>query len=240
MTGHALPSPASERLAHDLADGARARAFAEELARWLAASARFRAFAEANRDKIRKKLRTVAGPDGLRDVRAELLAGRLLLAERRIELAFEAYGSGIAGPDFTVTLAGERTFNLEVTRLHRLPGPLGFGRPLLAKLRQLPPSVPNALVVALEASSADVLDVDGAVRSIRARADAKNDAFFEGHGFRDPRAFYERFLRLGAVLVWCESAPAQSRVRLWTNGSARIRLPARAARVCVDCLRGDP
>ena len=65
---------------------------------WLAGSPRFRAFAEAHRDKIRKKIRGAADPEALRDVRAELATARLLLADRRIELAFEAYGSGKTGP----------------------------------------------------------------------------------------------------------------------------------------------
>ena len=59
---------------------------------------RFRTFAEAHRDKIHKKFRKAADPEALRDVRAELLVARLLLADKRFELAFEAYGSGKAGP----------------------------------------------------------------------------------------------------------------------------------------------
>jgi hypothetical protein len=83
---------------------------AEELVGWLAASARFRAFAEAHRDKIRKRLRTAADAEALRDVRAELQVARLLLADRRVELAFEPYGAGKAGPDFTVIYRGAGRF----------------------------------------------------------------------------------------------------------------------------------
>jgi hypothetical protein len=61
-----------------------------ELVEWLASSARFRAFAKAHRDKIRKKIRGAADLDSVRDVRAELRTARLLLGDRRIELAFEA------------------------------------------------------------------------------------------------------------------------------------------------------
>jgi hypothetical protein len=110
---------------------------AEELARWLSASARFRAFATEHRAKIRKKLEGAKDADSRRDVRAELAVGRLLIANRRIELAFEAYASHGRGPDFTVTLGSQR-FNLEVTRLHGDPAAAGYG-PLLSKLRQLPP-----------------------------------------------------------------------------------------------------
>ena len=70
---------------------------AAELVGWLTSSARFRTFAEAHRDKIRKKLSGAADADALRDVRAELQIARLLLADRRFEVAFEAYGSGKKG-----------------------------------------------------------------------------------------------------------------------------------------------
>jgi hypothetical protein len=210
---------------------------ADELAGWLAGSARFRAFADAHRDKIRKKLRGAADAEARRDVRAELRAAHLLLADRRIELAFEAYGSGKVGPDFTVTFRGERSLNLEVTRLRRAPDDAGSGGQLLAKLRQLPPSVPNVVVVAIEGDSAEALDVTGATRALRAHADAKDEAFFISRGFEGTRGFYERYLRLGAVLVWCEGAAGDARAALWANRSARIALPERAARACLLCLR---
>jgi hypothetical protein len=210
---------------------------AEELAGWLAGSARFRAFAEAHRDKIRKKLRGAADPEARRDVRVELHAAHLLLADRRIELAFEAYGSGKVGPDFTVTYRGERSFNLEVTRLRRAPDAAGFTGPLLAKLRQLPPSAPNAVLVAIGGDSAEALDVAGATRILRAQADGKDEIFFASRGFDGTRGFYERYLRLGAVLVWCEGATGDARAALWSNRSARIALPVRAAQACVLCLQ---
>lgn len=210
---------------------------ADELAGWLAGSARFRAFAETNHDKIRKKLRNAADAEAVRDVRTELQAARLLLADRRVELAFEAYGSGKLGPDFTITYRGARSFNLEVTRLRRIPDATGFGMTLLGKLRQLPPSVPNAVLVAIEGDSAEALDVAGATRALRSRADAKDEAFFARPGFDGTHGFYERYLRLSAVLVWCEAAVGDARAALWSNRSARIALPEEAARACVRCLR---
>ena len=238
MARTALPDTAVGRLAHHLFDGVLDDPLAEEMAAWLAGSARFRAFAEAHRDKIRKKLRGASDPESRRDVRAELSAAHLLLSDRRIEVAFEAYGSGRGGPDFTVTFRGERSFNLEITRLRHAPDEVNLSRPLLAKLRQLPPSVANGLVVAIEGDGADALDVDAAIRALRARADAKEEAYFSTRGFEDSRAFYERFLRLGAVLVWCESAAdGDARAALWTNRSARIALPERAARACLTSLR---
>src|SRR5262245_11880329 len=140
-----------DRLVQHLFEGTHDQPLRDEVAEWLVGSPRFRDFAEACRDKIRKKLRGAANPEARRDVRAELRCAHLLVADRRIGLTFEAYGSGKGGPDFTVAFAGERTFNLEVTRLRRAAeGPGSLAGTLLAKLRQLPPSVPNGLVIVAE------------------------------------------------------------------------------------------
>lgn len=232
------PATAVERLARYLHAEADTDPVADELAGWLAGSPRFRRFAEAHRDKIRKKLRSAGDVEARRDVRAELRTAHLLLADRRIELAFEAYGSTRGGPDFTVSFRGERTFNLEVTRLRGSPEAATYGGPLLAKLRQLPPSVPNAVLIAIEGRVAAALDMTGATRRLRARADAKDDSFFAGRGLQDSRGFYQRYLRLGAVFVACEDADGEAGASLWTNPSARIAVPERAMRACLACLRG--
>ena len=233
MTG----AGAVERLAHHVLDGASTDPVGDEITAWLTGSSRFRAFADAHRDKIRKKLRTATGAEARRDVRAELHVAHLLLADRRIELAFEAHGSAHGGPDFTVAYRGERGFNLEVTRLHRAPTDAVHGGPLLAKLRQLPPSVPNVLLVAIEGDSAGAFDIAAATRALRARADAKDEAFFASRGFDGTRSFYQRYQRLGTVLAWCEGAADEDRVVAWTNRSARIAVPERAVRACLACLR---
>jgi hypothetical protein len=225
-----------ERLVDHLFAGADAEPMAGELAEWLASSRRFRAFADAHRDKIRKKLRGATDAEARLDVRTELRVAYLLLADRHVELAFEAYGSTTGGPDFTVTYRGERGLNLEVTRQRRSPE-AGHGGPLLAKLRQLPPSAPNAVLVAIEGDRADAFDVPAAVHALRARADARDEAFFTNRGLRGTRGFYERFLRLGSVLVWCEGAVGDARASAWTNPSARIHVPERPLRACLACLR---
>jgi hypothetical protein len=237
MARAAAPRTTVERLAQELFDGRPADPMAEEVATWLVGSKRFRSFAEAHRDKLRKKLRGATDVEARRDVRAELRAAHLLLTDRRIELAFEAYGSGNVGPDFTVTVRGDRTFNLEVTRLRRTPGPAGYGGQLVAKLRQLPPSVPNVLLVAIEGEGADAFNVGAATRALRARADAEDEAFFTSRGLEGTRGFHQRYRRLGAVFVWCEAAAGDARAALWHNESARIPLPGRAAMACLRCLR---
>lgn len=212
---------------------------ATELASWLESSPRFRSFAELNRDKIRKKLRGAADPEARRDLRAELRTAHLLLADRGFELAFEAYGSGKAGPDFTAAFRGERRFNLEVTRMRRAPDAAGYGWTLLAKLLQLPTGVPNAVLISIEGEASDAAKVDIAIRALRARADRKDEEFFAVRGFDGARGFYDRFLRLGAVFVLGEAGANESRASLWINRSARVELPPRSARACLLALRAS-
>ena len=229
---------AVDRLLDHLLAGRSDPPLAPELADWLTRSPRFRDFADAHRDKIRKKLRTAGDPESLRDVRAELRVAQLLLADRRIGLVFEAHGSGRRGPDFTVAFRGASAFDLEVTRHRGDPVASSHAGPLLAKLRQLQPSVANVLVVAVDGDRADALDVPGGIRRLRAEADAKNETFFQRRGFEGTRDFYHRFLRLGAVLTWCEGGAAGHRVSTWENASARIPVSAPALRACVAALEG--
>jgi hypothetical protein len=249
MARESAPETAVDRLVRYLLDAppgagappneAAVESLAGELAGWLAASARFRTFVEVHRDKIRKKLRGAAEWEARLDVRAELRTARLLLADKRIELAFEAYGSGKRGPDFTVAFRGERSFNLEVTRLRRPPDAASYGGPLMAKLLQLPPSVPNALLISIDGEGTAVVDIGAATRALRDRADRKDEAFFLGRGFEGTRGFYERLLRLGRVFVLGEIGAGEDRASLWVNRSARIMLPPRAARACLAAFRAD-
>jgi hypothetical protein len=231
------PPPGVERLVLHLTDRLADDPLTAELTAWLVASPRFRTFAEAHRDKIRKKLRGATDPEARRDVRAELAIARLLLADRKLELAFEAYGSMKGGPDFTVTAGGGRPFDLEVTRLRRFPDGAGLAGPFLAKLRQLRPGVPNALLVAIQGESAAALDVAATAQALRARADAKDEGFFAGRGFDGSRGFYDRFLRLGAVVAWCEGAQGDARAAEWVNRSARIPIAGRSLQVVLRTLR---
>ena len=229
--------PAVLRLAHHLTERVDDDPIAIELTTLLAASPRFRAFADAHRDKIRKKLRTSQDPDARLDVRAELLVAHRLLADRRIELAYEATGSSAGGPDFSVTMRGQRTFGLEVTRLRRAPTAGALAGAILAKLRQLPPSAPNSLLLAIEAADAGAFDIDAAIRVLRERAEAGDEAFFAGRGLDGSRGFRRRLARLGTVLKWCETAEGDARAAAWVNPSARIPVPERATRACLAGLR---
>jgi hypothetical protein len=226
-----------DRLVSHLLAGRDDVPLAVEMAGWLGESPRFRDFADAHRDKIRKKLRTAGDPGSMRDVRAELRVAQLLLADRRIELAFEAHGAGRGGPDFTVTYRAARVLDLEVTRHRGDPAATRHAGPLLAKLRQLQPGVANVVVIGVDGDRAGDLGIQDGIRRLRALADGKDEAFFQRRGLEGTRDFYRRFLRLGAVVAWCERGAADDRVVAWENGSARIPVPAAALRACVAALQ---
>jgi hypothetical protein len=232
-----IPSPLIERLVHDLVDRQSSEPIAGDLIAWLTESPRFRTFVEVHRDKIRKKLRTAPDAESLRDVRAELQVARLLLADRRVELVFEAYGAGKVGPDFTLTWPGSQSINLEVTRLRKSGDPGTLGGSVLTKLRQLQPARPNAILLALPDDAGDEAAIAAAVHALRRKADAKDEEFFGHRGFEGSRGFYDRFLRLSAVFVWSERPTGGTRAAAWINGSARIPIPNRALRVILALLR---
>lgn len=217
-------------LAHYLSDGL-TDPLTDELAGWIADSPRFRAFADAHRDKIRKKLRAATEAEGRLDVRAELRAAHLLLGDRRIELAFEPAGSARGGPDFAVRFRTHPAFTLEVTRPRTAADAATIARVVLAKLRQLPASTANVLLVAMEAVPTET-QLASAASDLRARADAADPVLLARGGFEGTRAFYQRYLRLGGVIAWAEGAATG-----WVNPSARILVPDRAFDATLAALR---
>jgi hypothetical protein len=230
---------AVDRLVTYLLDGPAVGApdqVAADLAAWLGGSARFLSFVDAHRDKVRKKLRGATGSQARGDVRAELETAFLLLADRRVDLAFEAYGAGKRGPDFTVTFRAVHRFNLEVTRRRldaALAGPDGLANAVLGKLRQLPADAPNVVLIAIDGPAASGAEVAAAMRALKQRADRRDDLFFASRGFAAAREFVLCYLRLSAVLVVSGGgAGAQS----WSNPEARRQLPEGAVAACLDCL----
>jgi hypothetical protein len=204
---------------------------------WLSTSSRFFAFAQAHRDKIRKKLRvsTEAGARG--DIRAELETAFLLLADRRIALAFEAYGSGRRGPDFTVTFRASHRFNLEVTRPRPRDGDpaAAIAFAVLGKLRQLPVESPNALLLASGiATSPD--ELVNTMRALKLRADRGDEAYFTNRGLSTSE-FQQSYRRLAALLAGNASGPG---VHAWSNPEARRPLPEGALSACVAALAFAP
>jgi hypothetical protein len=224
--------PSARTIVDHLGDGRPLPAELADLQAWLESSARVRAFMDTNRDKIRKKLRLATTPETRLDLRAELRVASLLLADRRVELEFEAYGSGNRGPDFTATFRGGRPVNLEITRRHAA-GTTGLERTIMGKLRQLPPSTANVLVIAAD----EAPDLLATTRELRGRADRRDDAWFATRGVADATTFNQGWLRLAAVVVWRET-PGGATVVSWTNSGARIGLDDPIRLALEAALRG--
>lgn len=203
---------------------------------WIAGDARLATFLFAHREKVRKKLRTAEGPEGARDVLAELEVAWALLRERRFDLAYETYAAEkTAGPDFTVTYRGHIRFNVEVKRLRAASGAALEPRltdAVCSKLRQMPPSAMNTLVV-LAAGAPESSALDAMLRAIIARAEAKDAAFLGRYGFAAPRDFFAGFLRLSAVVV---RDVAGGGATLWLNPQARHPLHADLPLLLTRCM----
>jgi hypothetical protein len=212
-----------------------------ELRRWIEESSRFAVFLTHNQDKVRKKLTTAVDEESRLDVRAELLVAYLILADRRFELAFEAYGARRVGPDLTVTFRANQRFNLEVTRIRATSGTepaadvARLANVICGKLRQLPGEVPNGLVIAacgLELSEESLL---AAARLLKMHADLRDDSFFARRGFKDARDFHARYLHLGGIFV-LDEATAPARALFWFNREARHPLPTEVVSAMAACL----
>jgi hypothetical protein len=211
-----------------------------ELAHWLEASPRFATFLASNQDKVRKKLTTSQGEEARLDVRAELLVAYLILADRRFDVSFEAYGARQLGPDLTLTYRANQRFNLEVTRLRATgePDEARLASIITAKVRQLPGDLPNALVITTRGLpiSEDMLTT--AARLLKAHTDRKDDPFFARRGLKDARDFYGRYVNLAGVFVLNEAeSTLPARVVFAANRDARRPVPAEALARLTVCLQ---
>ncbi|HEU0028901.1 MAG TPA: hypothetical protein VFQ25_17480 [Ktedonobacterales bacterium] len=209
--------------------GGEAHALREACAAWIASSRPFRLFLEENAGKIRKKARQAGDVETLRDVQLEMDAAyRLLLADRRVALVYERYlADKTRGPDFTVTYKGHLIFNVEVRRL-RAPVAAGkLGEAVREKLRQMPPSAVNVLLVGADASESPDLDAPATMKRLILRAEARQDDYFIERGYRDARDFLRALQRLSGLLLranWRDTSPSSP--ILWLNPHARHPLPA--------------
>src|SRR5215470_854261 len=161
-----MPLRADELLDYLLDD--RSSVFATQCGNWMAASPRFAAFVERCRDKIRKKVRALRNDEGQRDLLAELAVAYHLLLERQFMVEYEMYAADkVRGPDFTATYKTHTPFNVEVKRLRASSRAKGREIRVLDatcdKLRQMPPSRANLLVIAAEEQTG-VPDVSTAMK----------------------------------------------------------------------------
>ena len=157
-------------------------ALQRDLGIWMHASPRFEAFVTANHDKVRKKLSTTSGEEARLDIRAELLVAHLILADRRFELTFEAYGARQAAPDLTAMYRTNERFNIDVTRLRsRNENDTAFARltnTIAGKLRQLPPGIPNVLVIVTRDLPNAAAQLGAAARPLRGRVEGRLSGVF--------------------------------------------------------------
>ena len=198
---------------------------AVQFSHWVQASPRFRAFAETYRDKIRKKVRGITEAEGYHDLQVELAAAYFLVQERRFLVEYEKYGVGKQrGPDFSITYKTHIRFDVEVTRLRGsqvgvAPEPGKLANTLCVKLKQLPPSMINVLVLAADdapyseedpsTASAQALEngLRSAVTLLQERAERKDDEFFTRRGFLGARDFFKHYSRLSAIRLTTPDAP---------------------------------
>lgn len=199
-------------------------------ARWVLMSPRFPAFLDVYRDKIRKKLRGVADGEGVLDLQVELLTAASLLTERKLTLEYEKYAANkTRGPDFTALYKTHTPFNVEVKRIRGLTQPGKWADVLCDKLRQLPPSVVNVLVVYGErAEQAAPFDVDAAMRGLRATAERKDELFFTRRGLEGARDYLRQSFKLSAVIYKARDAATDEYgpSAIWINPQARHPLPS--------------
>jgi hypothetical protein len=228
----------TDQLVQHIAQRCRPR-LRSELAHWIDASPRFSVFLTTHQDKVRKKFNSSDDEEHRQDVRAELLVAYLLGADRRFELAFEAYGARRLGPDLTVTFRANHRFNLEVTRLRTTidaggdPGPIvaRLASVVTGKLRQLPSNAPNALVIVTHGLPLDEDSLVAAMRLLKQHADRKDDEFFARRGLQDARDFYARYLHFGGICILSDATAI-----FWPNREARHPLPQAALTALMQCL----
>ena len=213
----------------ELDAGAEDRLLREACARWAAVSPRFRSFLADHATKIARKLRTAEGIEGRRDVLLELYAAHRLLLERSITLEYERYAADkMRGPDFTATFKTHTPFNVEVRRLRGANvGDFGRWASVIGdKLRQMPPSIANVLLIGCDADLDPMLDVAEAMARLRMLAEHHDDDFFARHGLPTARDYLRQLQRLSAIVLiagWESASGGMS--SLWLNAQAKHPLP---------------
>lgn len=196
-------------------------------AHWLTESRRFRAFVAANRDKIRKKVRS-AGDDATRaDVVLELAVAHRLAGDARCALTYEPLAAtGRRGPDYALSFQQRPPVYVEVRRLRAA---VTFGRladVLCAKLGQLPPATGTLLVVGSGLETEAAFDLTASLERLATLAARHDDAFFVQRHLTGARDFTRRVQRLSAVLWWRGWDRPAALATLWVAPQPRFPFPA--------------
>ena len=209
-------------------------AAAAPLARWLNTSPRFAAFAGEYRDKIRKKLRTAADADGLRDVLCELETAYQLLDEPRLTLEYEASPQRqTRTPDFSLTYRSRTLCHVEAARLRgpTTPGMERLHEVICGKLGQMLPGAMNVLVIATATALPQAAECERALQQLQVRAERGDAQVLERYHFEKRADFFRFYTRLSAVVLRNSGdAAAPVPAVLCLNKPARHLLPVPLAR----------
>jgi environmental stress-induced protein Ves len=201
---------------------------AQWCARRFAVSSRFAEFIDAQRSKVRKKVRLAADYETQRDLWCELAVASQLTNERSFVVSYEPLAAQGSSPDFGVQFKGHTQLYVEVTRARIAPSgsqiapEARLAALLCGKLRQLPAGAPSLLVLFTDGFSLAGMDLDQALRLLRQRAGAKDDAFFAFRGLAGAKAFQKQIALLsGVLLVPTNGAP----LVVWQHRAARLQAP---------------
>lgn len=204
---------------------------AQPMQAWLLSSRRYASFVTTFQDKIRKKLRTTQDQQGFLDLQLELETAYLLLQERSLGVMYEPQQSKrIRSPDFAVTFTTSLTFMLEVTRLQAEPKNSVAARladTISGKLSQLLPQCGNILVIGVDDMDLTAGDLRAMLLGIQQRAEAKDTAFLQRHGFRDRADFFHHYQRLSEILVRAPQLETTRSITAWVNPQAKHPLPGK-------------
>lgn len=120
--------------------------------------------------------------------------------------------------------------NIEVTRLRATTR---VADAIVAKMRQLPPGIPNVIALVRGAGSEDER-IGAVVRRLKQSADRREDRVFARAGFATSREFYARYVRVSAIVLVRDGGEAAG--ELWLNAEARSPLPADTTRALAKAL----
>ncbi len=205
---------------------------------WLASSSRFHAFLAAHKDKVRKKVRGIGDSEGMRDLQLELDTAYHLMLERHFDLEYEKYMAGkVRGPDLTVMVQDKGAFNVEVKRLRSAGEFRQWAEAICGKLDQMPPSIPNLLLVGAESASRKSLDATQAMARLQRLAEANDDNVFTRRGLPTAREYLRESVRLSGVLhrrAWDDETAGV--VTLWLNPLAKHPLASDEVKALLLCF----
>ena len=221
--------------------GSKSHLLAKPMADWLRASRPFTTFVTANRDKIRKKVRTTQDNESLLDLRLELETAYLLLQEKKLSLVYEPLQPGQSRcPDFAVTFTTSLTFMVEVTRLRAAEGEGQTAVPdnmphiderladtVCSKLGQLLTQQSNVLVVGVDTLNVTNKDLRAMMVHIQQRAEQGDVVFLRRYKLRDRSHFFRNYQRLSELLVRGPQVSATAPTAVWVNPQAKHPLPGK-------------